>query len=66
VDSSQNEINEEDTMKLIRRFATPALAGVLLLGALAACDREGPLERAGERVDRAAERTADRAEKAVD
>jgi hypothetical protein len=53
-------------MKVVKKFVAPAIAGILLAGALAACDREGPMERAGERVDRATERAADRAEKAVD
>jgi predicted small lipoprotein YifL len=33
---------------------------------LAACDRDGPLERAGEKVDRAIERTGDKIERATD
>jgi len=33
---------------------------------LAACEREGPLERAGEKVDRAIERTGDKIENATD
>ena len=33
---------------------------------LAACEREGPLDRAGEKVDRAIERTGDKIENATD
>jgi hypothetical protein len=33
---------------------------------LAACDREGPLERAGENVDRAVERAGDKIDRATD
>ena len=33
---------------------------------LAACEREGPLERAGENADRAIERAGDKIEKATD
>ena len=44
-----------------------ALCLALLAAALvAACDREGPLERAGESVDRAAERAGDKIERATD
>ena len=40
---------------------------VLLAAAfLAACEREGPLERAGEKVDRAVENAGDRIENATD
>ena len=41
----------------------PALLAAFFL---AACDREGPLERAGEKVDRAIERTGDKIENATD
>ena len=33
---------------------------------LAACEREGPLERAGEKADRAIERAGDKIENATD
>jgi hypothetical protein len=33
---------------------------------LVACDRQGPLEKAGEKVDRAVERAGDRIENATD
>ncbi len=33
---------------------------------LAACDRDGPLERAGENVDRAVDRAGDKIERATD
>jgi hypothetical protein len=51
-------------MKLIKKLVLPAVAGILI-GGMVACDREGPLERAGERVDKTAERAGDRAERAV-
>lgn len=38
----------------------------LLFVALAACDREGPAERAGESVDRAGEKASRAVENAVD
>jgi predicted small lipoprotein YifL len=44
-----------------------ALILALLAAAfLAACEREGPLERAGEKVDRAVERAGDKIEDATD
>lgn len=42
------------------------LIALSLLLALAACDREGPLERAGEAVDRTVERAGDKVEDATD
>lgn len=36
----------------------------LTLTVLAACEREGPAERAGEKVDKAVEQTGDQMEKA--
>jgi hypothetical protein len=53
-------------MPIVKRILTPIVAAVILMGGLLACEREGPLERAGERVDRAAERAGDKAERAVD
>jgi hypothetical protein len=53
----------------LRRYAfiMKTLCLALLAAAfLAACDREGPLERAGEKVDRAIERTGDKIENATD
>jgi hypothetical protein len=41
------------------------LPASLALG-LSACEREGPAERAGERVDRAADRAGDSVERAGD
>lgn len=35
------------------------LAMLSILGSLVACEREGPMERAGEKVDEAAEDTKD-------
>jgi hypothetical protein len=49
-----------------KKLAIPVVAGMLLLGGLAACDREGPMERAGEKVDRSVERAGDKVERATD
>jgi hypothetical protein len=51
---------------MYKKFVVPMLVGVLLLGGLSACEKEGPMERAGERVDRAVERAGDKAERATD
>jgi hyperosmotically inducible protein len=42
-----------------------ALAGMLVLG-LAACDNKGPAERAGEKLDNAAENVKESGESAAD
>ena len=36
-------------MVSFKKLAIPVFAGMLLLGGLAACDREGPMERAGKK-----------------
>ena len=43
---------------MIRQTTLAALAAVLMLG-LTACEKQGPLERAGEEVDEAADRLKD-------
>ena len=43
-----------------------AVVVLSLVSLLAACEREGPLERAGEKVDRAVERAGDKVEDATD
>ena len=43
-----------------------ALLTVAAATALAGCEREGPLERAGEAVDRGIERAGDKVEDATD
>lgn len=53
-------------MVSFKKLAMPVVAGMLLLGGLAACDREGPMERAGEKVDRSVERAGDKVERATD
>jgi predicted small lipoprotein YifL len=42
------------------------LFALVMLAALAACEREGPAERAGEAVDRTVERAGDKIEDATD
>ena len=49
-----------------KKLITPVLAGILMLVGLSACDREGPMERAGEKVDRSVERAGDKVERATD
>ena len=53
-------------MTSLRNLTIPLFAGILLLGGLTACDREGPMERAGEKVDESVERAGDKVEKATD
>jgi len=53
-------------MSKMKKLVVPAMAGILLLGGLAACDREGPMERAGEQIDKTAEKAGDKVEKATD
>jgi predicted small lipoprotein YifL len=52
-------------MKSFKKLIT-ALAGILMLVGLTACDREGPMERAGEKVDKSFERAGDKVERATD
>jgi hypothetical protein len=53
-------------MITIKKVVLPVVAGLVLLGGLAACDREGPMERAGESIDRSAERAGDAVERKTD
>ena len=53
-------------MVSFKKLAIPISAGMLLVGGLTACDREGPMERAGEKVDRSVERAGDKVERATD
>ena len=53
-------------MARFRKLTISVFAGTLLLGGLTACDREGPMERTGEKVDRSVERAGDKVERATD
>jgi hypothetical protein len=53
-------------MRFFKKVMMPALAGILLLGGLTACDREGPMERAGEKIDKTAEKAGDKVERATE
>ena len=53
-------------MKSFKKLTMPVLAGFLMLGGLAACDREGPMERAGEKIDRSAEKAGDKVDRATE
>ncbi|MBE0599306.1 MAG: hypothetical protein IH614_18845 [Desulfuromonadales bacterium] len=50
---------------MLKKMLIIALACVPML-TLVGCEREGPMERTGERVDRAVERAGDKAEDATD
>ena len=54
------------SMTFFKKLTMPLLAGFLMLGGLIACDREGPMERAGEKVDETVERAGDKVERATD
>jgi hyperosmotically inducible protein len=47
-------------------FAGGLIAGALFLPALQGCKKEGPAERAGEKIDNAAEKAGDKIDKAAD
>lgn len=53
-------------MAIFRKLVIPAFAGILLLGGLTACEREGPMERAGEKIDETVERAGDKVERSTD
>jgi hypothetical protein len=42
------------------------IVSIVALGNTVACEREGPMERAGEKVDKAVEEAGDKVEKATD
>jgi hypothetical protein len=52
-------------MRTVRRLLF-VIVSIITLGSIAACDREGPMERAGEKVDKAVEEAGDKVEKATD
>jgi predicted small lipoprotein YifL len=56
---------KEDSMKSVKTVAVQLMAALLLIAGLSACEKEGPLERAGEKVDRSLERAGDKAERAT-
>jgi predicted small lipoprotein YifL len=60
------KFHKEESMKSVKTLAVPVMAALLLIAGLSACEREGPLERAGEKVDRSLERAGDKAERATD
>lgn len=49
----------------MRRFVTALLFSLIVGAGLTACEREGPMEQAGENVDQAAENASDAAEDAT-
>jgi hypothetical protein len=60
------KFQKEAFMALFRKLFLPALAGLMLLGTLSACEKEGPMERAGEKIDESVERAGDKVERATD
>jgi hypothetical protein len=52
-------------MKSVKTVAVPLMVALVLIAGLSACEKEGPLERAGEKVDRSLERAGDKADRAT-
>jgi hypothetical protein len=53
-------------MRTTQRFAIRAVVGVMLVGLLIGCQKEGPAEKAGKEVDKAVEKVGQQMEKAGD
>ncbi len=53
-------------MKKKLLFSLQALAALMLIFSFAACENEGPMEKAGEDIDDAAEEVSDDVEDATD
>lgn len=51
-------------MKRLARSLITALLLIALMAGLSGCPKEGPLEKAGKKVDKAIEKTGDQIEKA--
>ena len=51
-------------MKRFAQGAITALMMIVLMFCLSGCTKEGPLEKAGQKVDKAIEKTGDQIEKA--
>jgi predicted small lipoprotein YifL len=51
-------------MTTMKKLVAPALTAIMLLGGLSACEKEGPMERAGEKIDEAAKDLGERTEEA--
>lgn len=51
---------------MLSRQLTAVSLAALIAFAFTACDREGPAERAGEKVDRATERAGEQTERTLD
>lgn len=56
---------KEESMKSVKTVAVQLMVALLLIAGLSACEKEGPLERAGEKVDRSLERAGDKADRAT-
>jgi hypothetical protein len=54
------------SMTFFKKLTIPALAGIVLLGGLTACEREGPMERAGEKIDKSVEKAGDKVERSTE
>jgi hypothetical protein len=59
-------IRGRSMMTFFKKLIIPALAGIVLLGGLTACEREGPMERAGEKIDKSVEKAGDKVERSTE
>lgn len=50
----------------VMRKALILLCGIMLVFSLAACHKEGPMEKAGKKIDKAAKKVGDDLEKAAE
>lgn len=53
-------------MKRFTQIIITALMAIVLMASLSGCPKEGPVEKAGKKVDKAIEKTGDQIEKAGD
>jgi hyperosmotically inducible periplasmic protein len=53
-------------MTFLAKRLLPLFCGLLLAFSVTACDRQGPAERAGERIDEGAERAGERIEEGTE
>jgi hypothetical protein len=51
---------------MFKKLLLPVLGGILMLGGLSACEKEGPMERAGEKIDETVEKAGDKVERTTD
>ena len=63
--SKNNLTNKYEDKKMLKKLLSAVCVSLMVMG-LVACDKQGPAERAGEKMDNAAERAGDKIENATD